>query len=311
MTDPNNPQPPYGQQPPADPAPTGGQNPEGSDGPSLQKPPVSAGPSYGEQTGYAAPTQSGYGDQSGYGQQQPAYGQQPGYGDQSGYGQQAAYGQQTGYGNYATGGPSKVVAILALIAGVVALLLCWIPVFGIFWAGFFGLAAIGLGIVGLVQAKKGTADGKGMSLAGLIVGVVAILASVVITVVFFAAVGTGINESFDSLESLEANAGGENTDQILADNLDVEFGTFEVTGDPTFPDTSLPVTFTNKGDSEASFSVNVEAVVDGTVVDDDIAFTATLEPGASEDIELFMFVVEPEQLEGAEFRVSSVTMFDF
>ncbi len=144
--------------------------------------------------------QSPYGQQpqaDPYGQQQSPYGQQPqagpyGQQPQAGpYGQQASpYGQQgygaQGYGGYATGtsGPSSGLAIGALAAGVVALLMFWCAFIGV----PVGIAAVVLGVVALNKVKAGTGGGRGLALAGVITGGLAILVSVVLVV---AAVATG------------------------------------------------------------------------------------------------------------------------
>ncbi len=206
-----------------------------------------------------------------------------------------------------------MLGILSLIAGVLALILFWVPIFGIFWSGFFGLAAIILGAIGLVQVGKGKASGKGLAISGLILGVVSIILSIVATVVFWNVIDDSASALGESLESLESFDPGMSSDmdQILAENLDVTMGTFEVTGDPSFPDTNLPVTFTNKGDTEKTFYVTIEAVVNGSVVESDTAFTELIQPGASEEHDMFQFVFDTEAIQGAEFRVSEVSMYDF
>jgi hypothetical protein len=153
---------PYGQQPPAAPY---GQQPQPEP--------------YGQQ-----PQPEPYGQQP----QAGPYGQQP---QADPYGQQASpYGQQgyaaQGYGGYATGtsGPSSGLAIGALAAGVVALLMFWCAFIGV----PVGIAAVVLGVVALNKVKAGTGGGRGLALAGVITGGLAILVSVVLVV---AAIATG------------------------------------------------------------------------------------------------------------------------
>jgi hypothetical protein len=52
-------------------------------------------------------------------------------------------------------------------------------------------------------------------------------------------------------------------------------------------------------------------VVNGSVVETDTAFTSLLQPGASETADMFEFIFDAEAMQGAEFRVSSATMYDF
>jgi len=159
---------PHAQQP-------GGQTPYGQSGqPSYGQ---SGQPSYGQQTGptqqagptqWAAPGQqpqpvgqSPYG-QSPYGQ--APYGQpggQPQYGP--GYGQPQYPGtwpQPYGYGYPGGGGGgNNGLAIASLATGI-----------GGFCIGFASPVALGLGIAALVQIKKRQDNGKGMAIAGVVLG---------------------------------------------------------------------------------------------------------------------------------------------
>ncbi len=250
---------------------------------------------------------AGTGAHQAYGEQTPSYAQQPGYE------QQPVNGGQT-YGNYATGpsGPGKGLAIAALVLGIVALLGCWVPVIGFFFA-FLGLIAIGLGVAGAVQASKGRAGGKGMAITGAVLGAVSIVLSILAFVLFLSVFDSGVSAFEEELSSYEASvsAPAESTEDILANNLEVEFGELEVTGDSDFPDTRLPVTLTNTGSSAATFTVSLSAMSGGTEVDTDILFTDTLQPGASETQDAFEFALDAEQLSTATVEVSDVTMYDF
>lgn len=66
---------------------------------------------------------------------------------------------------------SKGIAIAALVLGIVAIVLCWIPFAGI----VLGLIALILGIVGLKQSK-------GMGIAGIVLGALAIIFGLLITI---------------------------------------------------------------------------------------------------------------------------------
>ena len=132
----------------------------------------------GNEGGYGQGGQpGGYGQQGGYGQ--PGYGQggydQGGY-DQGGYGQQGhpqAYGPaygQPGYGG--DQGPARNgLGIAALVVGVIALLLFWIPFLGL----LLGLVALVLGFLGRGRAKRGEATNGGMALAGIVLGAIGLL----------------------------------------------------------------------------------------------------------------------------------------
>jgi hypothetical protein len=152
---------PYGQQPSYG---QSGQPSYGQSGPS----------SYGQQPGptqWAAPGQPqqqpvgqpSYGQpgQSPYGQ--APYGQpggQPQYG--AGYGQPGYPGtwpQPYGYGYPGGGGGNNGLAIASLATGI-----------GGFCVPFASPVALGLGIASLVQIKKRQDNGKGMAIAGVVLG---------------------------------------------------------------------------------------------------------------------------------------------
>lgn len=160
--------------------PTDGEQQGGTSPFSLEK--AADQPPQQEQSPYAQQEQSPYGQQqTPYGAQQSPYGQPdsatPPYG--SGYAAQ-------GYGGYGTGSglSSSGLSIGALVAGVVALLLFWC-----FFVGIpVGIAAVVLGVVALNKVKAGTGGGRGLALAGVVTGGVAILVSVVLVV---AVVATG------------------------------------------------------------------------------------------------------------------------
>lgn len=65
----------------------------------------------------------------------------------------------------------KGVSLAAMIVGILAVVFSWIP----FWGSVTGLAALALGIIGLVKH----APSRGMALAGTILGAVGFLLSLI------------------------------------------------------------------------------------------------------------------------------------
>jgi hypothetical protein len=131
----------------------------------TSQPPDPYGPPPGGGQGSGQPQQP-YGQQ-GYGQQQP-YGQQP-------YGQQQPYGPpQEGWGGgpYAYGPPPQQArgtngfAIAGLILGILPVL--------------FGILGIVFGAIGLRQIKRTGQNGRGMALAGVILGSIWVVVFVVV-----------------------------------------------------------------------------------------------------------------------------------
>lgn len=75
---------------------------------------------------------------------------------------------------------NKVLAVIALLLGIIAIIGSWIPFVSIA-SVIFGLAGIPVGVIGLVQATDGRAGGKGMSITGLTLSVLAIGVAVIST----------------------------------------------------------------------------------------------------------------------------------
>ncbi|MEZ2122240.1 MULTISPECIES: hypothetical protein [unclassified Corynebacterium] len=141
-----------------------------------------------------------------------------------------------GYGNPSDGYPSgldhpqarngstrNAIAPWALGVAIIALLICWVPVFN--WL----LAAIGviLGIVGIIKAKgvTGSKNGKGLSIAAIIISVVAIILSVVLAWALVQFIGTENIESITECNSIEDTTERERcieerAEQIRQDKID-------------------------------------------------------------------------------------------
>lgn len=126
------------------------------------------------------------------------------------YGQQP-YGQQP-YGQYGPPQPSKVLAIISLVTGALALLFSWLPVL----AWLLAAAAIVCGVIALVR-KMG---GKGLSITGIVLGAVAAVIGVVVLIIAMAVVssiekttGKSLDELKSSVASASAAANAEHTVQ--------------------------------------------------------------------------------------------------
>lgn len=127
-------------------------------------------PPAGDQPGWSNPPQS---------QPPPSYG---GSGD---------YGNQGGYGGSPS--PSNGIGIAAMVVGIVALLLSilFFPL-GLLLA----IVAIVLGIVGIRKASRGEATNKGMAIAGVATGGVALVLAIIVTIFV---VGLFSSEEFQTI----------------------------------------------------------------------------------------------------------------
>jgi hypothetical protein len=92
----------------------------------------------------------------------------------------------------ASGKKISGLAIAGLVVGIVAIIGSWIPLLNV--ASFvFAIIALGLSIPGLIITIKGTKGGKGVAIAGLVLGVVTII-------IFFAMYGAAANIASDATE---------------------------------------------------------------------------------------------------------------
>lgn len=142
---------------------------------------------------------------------------------------------------------------------------------------------------------------KGLIIGLVVAAVVIVLAVFVAPVVFFAKMTGDINDT------ISQGTGGQ-TEQILEDELEVTFGKFVRTDTEYRKDGKLPVTFRNKGSERTSFYVQIEAIdSDGDRIAEDTASVTSLAGGQSTTEDLFTFSENVEDIQGAEFRVASVS----
>ena len=97
------------------------------------------------------------------------------------------------------------LGVTAMVLGIVAAVLAFIPCIG--WLGFIpGVLAIIFGALSLKKVNAGEADGKGMSIAGLVCGLVAVIINIAMIVIFAGAVAA-VDDAFgdydDAMEDFE------------------------------------------------------------------------------------------------------------
>ncbi|TGO04524.1 DUF4190 domain-containing protein [Serinibacter arcticus] len=154
----------------------GARLPEGQQ-PSSQQPPQYGAPSEGFGSPVPPPANPYGGAQPGSEQQlggPPPFQQQP-YGGQPGFGGPSPYAG--GSGTNPT--QRNALGITALVLGILSVVLfctTWV-------ATLIGIGAVVVGFFGLSAAKKGIASNRGLSLTGVILGFVGIVASIITLVV--------------------------------------------------------------------------------------------------------------------------------
>jgi hypothetical protein len=174
-----------GQQPESPQERYAGQQPESSEQRYAGQQPGQPAPSQGQ---FSSPYPPIYGesDRAPYGSGQPAYGQQaPPYGQPSPYAQPGspnAYGQPAYYGAPAA---PKSLSIASMCCGIAALV----------GFGFFLLPQLAAVILGHLALRREPA-GRGMAIAGLVMGYVGIAVTILVLVIFGLVIGTARNSGY-------------------------------------------------------------------------------------------------------------------
>lgn len=148
-------------------------------------------------------------------------------------------------GMYGQPKPSKgkVPGIIALVLGIIGLILAWIPIVN--WVSFpLVIAGLVLGIVSLVMASGGKGP-KGFGIAGLIISAVALVLTIVMTIIMAIAANTlsnsqeandlwsalnEINDLYGNGSNSNYNYGSTNTgsnyvDEYLSGSINCQVGT--------------------------------------------------------------------------------------
>ena len=184
----------------------------------------------------------------------------------------------------------------ALVLGIIGAVFAFIPIANVFTAYPLGALAIIFGGIG-VYKKHG-----GKAIAGLILGIAAVVITCLMNILVFSAANTVVNEL--------NKASGEATEAILADDIDVTIGEFTVKDDGSFANTALPITVKNKTDKTISLSIKIEAVnSEGVVINSDTALVSGLSAGSTAEETTFKYVVDDDiaKMKAATFRVSEVS----
>ncbi|MFF3065620.1 DUF4190 domain-containing protein [Oerskovia sp. NPDC057915] len=184
---------------------------------------------------------------------QPGAPQPSPYGQPAYPGQPAAWGpEQGGYPPYGVVPPrrSNALAITGLVLAIVGLVLCLIPIINLF-AAVLALAGLVLGIVGLVKAGT-LGSGKGMSIAAIVISVVAGI-GVVVSQIFFVAALDELSSSLGSTSISSSSPDETASDEVPAD------GTGADVGDPAAGATSPALAFGDAAVYEDGLEVGVSA----------------------------------------------------
>lgn len=185
-----------------------------------------------------------------------------------------------------------------LVLGIIGVCTSFIPIINNL-SFIMGVLAV---IFGLVSIKKAS---KGKMIATIILGILAI----VITL----NAQQSLSDSLDTLSEDLDTASGENTEQVLANDVDVVLGDFEATTDEYgLTDTKLTVKVTNKTNETKSFSIQVEAVdANGNRINQDYVYANNLTAGQSQNFDIFQFVSSDqiEAMQNATFNIVEASAY--
>ena len=189
-------------------------------------------------------------------------------------------------------------ATAALVLGIIGICTSFIPIINN--AAFFaGALAVIFGIIALIKKA-----GKVKTIIAIILGILAII----LTLNAQKSLSNSLNKVGSDLNKITGNS----TEEILAKDVDVVLGKFEVKKEEYTTDTKLKVKVTNKTAEKKSFQIQVEAVgKDGSRLGSDYIYANNLTAGQSQNFEIFTYVESNKisEMKNAKFKIVEVSMF--
>jgi hypothetical protein len=241
------------------------------------------------------------------------------------------------------------LAIASMVLGIIALLLSWVPIINNV-AAVLAVVGLGLGIPALLRARRGTHNGTGLAITGLVTSVLA-LVLVVVTQLIFVKVIDEVERSIDesvgeadagSLESaapIEDEAGGPAAETVPL-GVAAPVGDYEVTLDAVELDGNaivagandfneppagqyvvIQLTATYLGTEEGTPGWDLSAIFHGTdsrqysdsdcsAVLPDDAMDAPTLNAGGSDTFQFCMDVPPTAIEGGQLSIEPTVSFD-
>lgn len=197
----------------------------------------------------------------------------------------------------------QAFALVSLILGIIGLIFSFIPIINNL-AAILGIVAVIFGIVAFVTHNK-----KGLTIAGIVTGVL----SIGITLALQSAWSNALDKATSEINKTMDDATGENTDDLLGTDVDVQLGTFQCESDEYgFVTSALPVTVTNLTDESASFSITVEALnADGSRLAVDYVYADSLGSNQSMSQDVFNLITSDdlEAYQNATFQVIEASKY--
>lgn len=190
-------------------------------------------------------------------------------------------------------------ATAGLVLGIIGVCTSFIPIINNL-SFVLGLIGIVFGVVSLVKKAS-----KGQAITGIIICIVAMVVTINSQ--------KALSDSLDTVSKELDKATGSNTEEVLANDVDVLLGDLEVEKDKYgMIDTKLLVHVKNKTSETKSFSIQIEAVDStGARIDQDYVYANNLGAGQEQDFEIFTYISSDklEVMQNATFKIVEASMY--
>lgn len=187
----------------------------------------------------------------------------------------------------------------SLVLGIIGVCTSFIPIVNNV-SFILGLIGAIFAIISLIKKAS-----KGQAVAGIILCILAM----VITLSAQKALGDGLNEVSSNFDK----ATGNSTEEVLANDVDVQLGNFEVNkGGYGLTETKLTIKVTNKTNDKKSFSFHIEAVdSDGSRIKEDYVYANDLGSRQSQNFDIFTYVSSDkiDAMQEATFKIVEASMY--
>lgn len=193
------------------------------------------------------------------------------------------------------------LATSGVVLGIIAICLSFIPILNN--ASFImGALATIFGLI-IICNKKFK---KGKAITALILGVL----SIIITLSLQAQWGKALDNLGQDIENSLGDMSGDNTATLLKTDVDISFGKFVITKGDYFDSAKLTLTVKNKTSTQASYSIQIEALdSNGNRLDTDTVYATNLNANQSQTFDAFTLISSDkyETFKNATFRVVSIS----
>lgn len=187
----------------------------------------------------------------------------------------------------------------SLVLGIIGICLSFIPIINNV-AFVLGILSIIFGIVTLVKKT-----GKGKSIAGLVLGIFAIIITL--------AMQNAFSSAIDDIDKDLDKATGDATEEVLNTEVDVKLGKFTVSKDELgIEQTKLTVTVKNLTKEKKSFSIHIEAVDEnGKRIEDEYVYADDLNAGQNQNFDIFTLVTNDKisTMKKATFKIVDASAY--